>query len=658
MATYLGRFQILAKPATEWGAANPVLLNGELGVAEPGSSAPVLKVGDGVRPWSALPQISGAGGGGSPDYVVGSTTTLAPGSFATVNINNSVSPPTISFGIPTGAAGPPNTLAMGIVTTGAPGTPASATITGAAPNQTLSLTIPKGEKGDQGEPGADGATGPPGPGGGAVYGDPTGVIGLVAVPGVAVTGMRSDAAPALSQAIAPTWTALHTFKGGNAPVTLENANIPRLHLLKSGTLNWYVGGDGTASNDFAIYLNAAQALRVNTSLQLLAASGTAALPAFAFDADQDTGMYRLGPDRIGFATGGAVHLALGLAAGVNVLSADVPIWLQDGTDAAPSYSFTNDQDTGIYRSGPNSMRFSAGGAPFAGISPNGGFFAIDGVSGSAASPYLYFANDNDTGMYRYAENHGALTAGGVATFLWSPTRLYARAAILGADGNSATPSYTFENDVDTGLCRAGENQIGVTLGGAMNAGFGIAFGSGYGSIAARAPSTSAYAANLQAAGTALSGGANSCLRLVSSVGGAAVNLVFTDGATWNSWIEADNVGNLLFSASGGGAWGERFRIATSGAISASGGITAASFNASSSRALKRETGRVTRAADILARLRPILYRLIDNDDAEQLGLIAEEVHEVCPQLSNGKSVSYDRLALLLLADWQESRACA
>lgn len=41
--------------------------------------------------------------------------------------------------------------------------------------------------------------------------NPTGTIGLSAVNGVAATYVRSDAAPALSQAIAPTWTALHTY---------------------------------------------------------------------------------------------------------------------------------------------------------------------------------------------------------------------------------------------------------------------------------------------------------------------------------------------------------------------------------------------------------------------------------------------------------------
>ena len=41
--------------------------------------------------------------------------------------------------------------------------------------------------------------------------NPSASIGLSAVNGSATTFMRSDAAPALSQAIAPTWTGLHTF---------------------------------------------------------------------------------------------------------------------------------------------------------------------------------------------------------------------------------------------------------------------------------------------------------------------------------------------------------------------------------------------------------------------------------------------------------------
>lgn len=47
--------------------------------------------------------------------------------------------------------------------------------------------------------------------GGAVGVTPTGTVGLVVVPGVATTCPRSDSAPALSQAIAPSWTGVHSF---------------------------------------------------------------------------------------------------------------------------------------------------------------------------------------------------------------------------------------------------------------------------------------------------------------------------------------------------------------------------------------------------------------------------------------------------------------
>jgi hypothetical protein len=119
---------------------------------------------------------------------------------------------------------------------------------------------------------------------------------------------------------------------------------------------------------------------------------------------------------------------------------------------------------------------------------------------------------------------------------------------------------------------------------------------------------------------------------------------------------------MMSSAVGGGIYSQgdsKWLIYRSSGTVAYSSYTfeAPAFNVSSARALKRETGKPARAADILAKLRPILYRLLaDGEEArEQLGLIAEEVHEVCPQLSDGKTVSYDRLALLLLADWQAAR---
>jgi len=59
----------------------------------------------------------------------------------------------------TGPAGPANTLSIGTVTTGAAGSNAASTITGTSPNQTLNLTIPRGDTGAQGPQGLKGDKG-------------------------------------------------------------------------------------------------------------------------------------------------------------------------------------------------------------------------------------------------------------------------------------------------------------------------------------------------------------------------------------------------------------------------------------------------------------------------------------------------------------------
>lgn len=54
--------------------------------------------------------------------------------------------------------------------------------------------------------------------------NPTGSVGLAAVNGVAATFMRSDAAPALSQSISPTWSGNHTFTG-SITVTMSGGSF-------------------------------------------------------------------------------------------------------------------------------------------------------------------------------------------------------------------------------------------------------------------------------------------------------------------------------------------------------------------------------------------------------------------------------------------------
>ena len=105
----------------------------------------------------------------TPTLRVGTVTTLAAGSNATVTMSENNNVYTLNFGIPkgnkgdTGASGGSGettvinpTITIGTVTSG---DTASATITGDSPNYTLNLVLPKGDKGAKGDKGEKGDTG-------------------------------------------------------------------------------------------------------------------------------------------------------------------------------------------------------------------------------------------------------------------------------------------------------------------------------------------------------------------------------------------------------------------------------------------------------------------------------------------------------------------
>lgn|GEM_PF-1600861 len=80
------------------------------------------------------------------------------------------------------------------------------------------------------------------PGSFSGFANPTASIGLTAVNGVATTAMRSDGAPALSQAIAPTWSATHIFSAATM-LQLQSPSVRTWSLSYDGTQNF---GSGSA----------------------------------------------------------------------------------------------------------------------------------------------------------------------------------------------------------------------------------------------------------------------------------------------------------------------------------------------------------------------------------------------------------------------------
>ena len=94
--------------------------------------------------------------------------------------------------------------------------------------------------------------------------NPTASLGLTAINGTALTFMRSDGAPALSQSIAPTWTGLHIFSNTstfNAQVTLGSSTANRILITD-------------ANKNIISSANSEQACTGNDKISTISATGT------------------------------------------------------------------------------------------------------------------------------------------------------------------------------------------------------------------------------------------------------------------------------------------------------------------------------------------------------------------------------------------------
>ena len=107
-----------------------------------------------------------------------------------------------------------------------------------------------------------------------------------------------------------------------------------------------------------------------------------------------------------------------------------------------------------------SIEFSVNGVE-ASIINNLGFKAI---AGSNASPSYSFINDPDTGLWNDADKIHFAT-GGSERMVIDGTQLYLTVPIRNVEGGSAaSPTYTWAADNDTGIYRAGADQIGFSTG--------------------------------------------------------------------------------------------------------------------------------------------------------------------------------------------------
>lgn len=249
------------------------------------------------------------------------------------------------------------------------------------------------------------------------FANPTASIGLTAVNGAATTAMRSDAAPALSQTIAPQWTGIHKWIGSSTRTMMGAADF-NTRTVGATSAMIQVEGTGNATSSMSIVRNNASSgggiltlghsranavngvdiVNINEALGTIDFAGAdgvdlegrAASIVAASDATPGVGDM---PGRLQFNTtadgaeaptermrissSGAIGLSganFGTTAQAIVSngSAAAPTWqtvcisgstclFGNGTASAPSVAFTSDTNTGIFRDTADRLSFAANG---------------------------------------------------------------------------------------------------------------------------------------------------------------------------------------------------------------------------------------------------------------------------------------------------------
>ncbi len=196
---------------------------------------------------------------------------------------------------------------------------------------------------------------------------------------------------------AATYTNFWTVK---SPTTLAS-NLTLTLPLALGATTLPLVGSSTGVLSFA------------TGLQLGSGSASAVTYGFSTETGNNTGMYRVAEDTLGFSSGGTLRLSLTTTSLTNTL----PFYAPSGAAATPSLTFSTDTDTGVYRHAADTLGLTTGGVARITISTTGlnvanNFAIVLDNNAGAATPALSFAGDLDTGMYWVSANKMGFATGG------------------------------------------------------------------------------------------------------------------------------------------------------------------------------------------------------------------------------------------------------
>ena len=470
--------------------------------------------------------VTGATGPIGPSGVTGVTGAGVTGVTGVTGETGPAGGPTGVTGV-TGATGPQGIQGE----TGASGTAGTQGVTGVTGVTGLGVTGVTGATGVTGGLGVTGATGMTGPTGAGVTGV-TGITGMTGPsgsgggsPGGADTNVQFNNSSSFGGSANFVWN----NSTNQLKVTGGSAAAPSYSFIGAADSGFYHPGSGNvgiASNGVAsamfystyvtfypTTINFANSTTVNlgtSSLLTGAASirlgdGASATPSFTFVNSTNSGLYHATYGNVAIASNGVLAMmwyntyinfyittvTFANSTTVNLGSSSIftgtaTLRVGDGTAAAPTYSFVNDPNTGLYSYGADVIGAATGGTVRMLIAADYST-AVSAASapGSPANGMWYY--DTGTSLFKFRQNgawiglsptaagsdtqvqyNSSNAFAGSANFTWAngSSTLTVNGVIVTGAGSSGAPSFTFSGDLDTGFSAVG-NILCIIAGGAV-----------------------------------------------------------------------------------------------------------------------------------------------------------------------------------------------
>ena len=199
------------------------------------------------------------------------------------------------------------------------------------------------------------------------------------------------------------------------------------------------------------------------SFPLQAPDGTTTEPSYSFANSTTTGIYSPAPNQLAISAGNTN------IAGFSNIAAQYLVnnYYPDGTTNTPSISFSSNAQSGFYyesKSSPEELNISTQNAERLSISSD----RIQTTTrvivprGSASEPTFAFDEVAfNTGIFSSAENYLDISTGGTTKMQIHFSGITCSPVILGPNGTSSAPAYSFSSETDTGMFKTSGSNTGI-----------------------------------------------------------------------------------------------------------------------------------------------------------------------------------------------------